>query len=70
MLAESQVSGLFLRLFGHLTEGIQPKSPVVLEKMFSRNGTHGGATFLDCFYFLLRQRTLYIAGIMNTNTRY
>lgn len=35
MLAESQVSGLFLRLFWHLPEGLQPKSPDFSKKTIS-----------------------------------
>lgn len=74
MLAESQVSGLFLRLFWHLPDDAAVHTRAIFQQIihntFPEMAPTGGATFLECFYFLLRQKTLYIAGTMNTNTRY
>lgn len=70
MLAESQVSGLFLRLFWHLPEGLQPKSPDFSKKTISGIGTHRGATFLGCFRQNLSLKALYIDENQYKSTKY
>lgn len=48
MLAESQVSGLFLRLFGTSLKDFS-RNPKIFQKNFSKIGTHGGCHVFGLF---------------------